>query len=80
MAMYFIKPEDLSKHHKEEPGDEDELIYDNAPSSGEIPPLVIISWVYFTFLWYRLYIVILIVGSRGDVQPFLGLSLPVSDY
>eukprot|EP00026_Physarum_polycephalum_P004447 Phypoly_transcript_04466.p1 GENE.Phypoly_transcript_04466~~Phypoly_transcript_04466.p1 ORF type:complete len:692 (+),score=114.89 Phypoly_transcript_04466:68-2143(+) len=60
MAMFFIKPTDLDKHKEElEEEDDGELHIEEARSSSP-PPF--------------LNIVILIVGSRGDVQPFIAFG------
>jgi hypothetical protein len=60
-AMYFCKPEDLDKHKDQFEDDHDDDVLDPEVSSstGPIPPLNIL---------------IMIVGSRGDVQPFIAFG------
>jgi sterol 3beta-glucosyltransferase len=57
--MYFIRPTDLDKH-KDELDDDEEIVLDDFSPSQETPP--------------PLNIAILIVGSRGDVQPFIAFG------
>jgi sterol 3beta-glucosyltransferase len=59
MAMYFLSPSELEKHKDEIDEDEEEIPFEEVSSNSPPPPLNI---------------VILIVGSRGDVQPFIAFG------